>query len=100
MKMNFEIHIYIGTAEIEGNSSYNYPAGEKHAILLYLMENVNSNYNQTKAEETVAKKGFRNIEFTRVGKLTPEKVLNSEQKKYYENAIRNGSTLIVYADSI
>jgi hypothetical protein len=98
--MTFEIHIYLGTACITEKSSYKYPVGEKHAFLFYLKEDENSEYNQFKAEEIITNLGFNEIEFSKVGRLSPDKVGVGDKKKHFNNAVKSGSTLVLYRDPI
>jgi len=51
--MDYEIHIYLGTACIAQGSQHNNPVGEKHPILFYLRENKDSEYNDSKAKQIV-----------------------------------------------
>ncbi|WP_316743849.1 hypothetical protein [Pedobacter antarcticus] len=98
--MNFEIHIYLGSACISENSTRKYPLGERHAFLFYLREEEYSEYNVDKAEDRVAELGFDQIEFSRVGKLDSNRIYTEEKKEYYDNAIESGSTFIFYTDAV
>jgi len=98
--MENEIHIYIGSACVGEKSNLQYPIGERHPFLLYLRADKNSEYNAIEAETVIADIGLDEIEFTKVGKLSPEKVNNDEKREYYKNAIERGATLIVYSDPI
>jgi len=79
--MNNEIHIYIGSGRIEEKSNYNYPAGERHPFLLYLKSHNDLEYNPLEAENTIVKLGLTEIEFTKVGKLSTEKINDDEKKR-------------------
>jgi hypothetical protein len=98
--MNNEIHIYIGSGCIEEKSNYNYPAGERHPFLLYLKADNDSEYNPMEAESTISKLGLNEIEFTKVGKLSTEKINDDEKREHYNNTMKTGSTLIVYSDPV
>lgn len=96
--MNFEIHIYLGSACVTEKSKHKYPIGEKHAFLLYLKQEEKSGYNPIEAEEIIAELGFNNIEFSKVGKVSPDKIGHGDKKEYYDNAIESGFTFILYKD--
>jgi hypothetical protein len=98
--MDHEIHIYVGTACISKKSSYKYPIGEKHAFLFYLKEKDNSEYNPAKAKKLISNRGFDEIEFSRAGKVSLEKIGTGDNKEYYDNAVTTGSTFILYTDPI
>jgi hypothetical protein len=98
--MLYEIHIYLGAGCITEKYSHKYPVGERHAFLLYLKADSNSEYNLIAAEDIVISLGLNEIEFSKVGKLSPEKVNDDEKREYYHNAMKTGSTLIVYSDPI
>jgi len=99
-KMIWEIHIYLGTAAITEKSNYNYPIGERHPFLLYLKANRESEYNHVDAEQVVSRSGLDGIQFSKVGKLDPAMVNNEEKREYYDNAMKNGSTLILYTKPV
>lgn len=98
--MESEIHLYLGSGCIEKVSNYKYPLGERHAFLLYLKADVGSEYDQANAEKAVFDLGINEIEFTKVGKLSLEKLGDSEKTEYYNNALETGSTLVLYSDPI
>ncbi|WP_316838326.1 hypothetical protein [Pedobacter nutrimenti] len=96
--MSFEIHIYLGSACITEKSKHKYPVGEKHAFLFYLKQDKNSEYAPLQAEDIIAELGFSNIEFSRVGKVSPDRIEHGDKKDYYDNAIEQGSTFVLYED--
>lgn len=98
--MNFEIHLYLGSAIITEKSKHSYPIGEKHAFLFYLKQKEKSEYNPLEAEDIITKLGFSNIEFSKVGKVNSDKIGNGDKKEYYDNAVASGSTFILYEDPI
>ncbi|WPU94150.1 hypothetical protein SNE25_01255 [Mucilaginibacter sabulilitoris] len=98
--MEYEIHLFSGTACITEAATYKYPVGEKHAFLFFLRENKNSEYDSLKAEGLIISCGLNKIEFSREGKVSQEKAENSDKKKYYDAAIESGSALILYSDPI
>lgn len=98
--MAYEVHIYSGTACITEKSSYKYPVGEKHPILLYLREEENSEYDPIEAEQIVSNLGLDNVEFSRMGKVSHDKATISNNKEYYHNALKSGSSLVLYTDPI
>lgn len=98
--MPHEIHIYLGAASITSKSNYEYPEGEKHAFLLYLKARKDSEFDYNLAEDVVINEGLTDIEFSKAGKLDKNKVNNQEKLEYYNNAIKTGSTLILYSEPI
>lgn len=100
LSMAFEMHLYIGTARATDKSNSVYPIGEKHAILLFIKEDVNSEYDSIKAEEIVVSTGWDNIEFTRCGKVSEDKIAGNSNEDSYYDAVESGSSLIIYGDPI
>jgi NADH dehydrogenase FAD-containing subunit len=98
--VEYEVHLYSGTACITQKSTHNYPVGEKHAILLYLRAERGSEYDERKAEKLVTGAGLTGVEFSRVGKISLERVALSENKKYFDTALKNEFSLIVYSEPI
>jgi hypothetical protein len=98
--MDYEIHLFSGTACITEAANYKYPVGEKHAFLLFLRQFKNTEYNQFEAEQVVTSCGLNKIEFSRAGKVSQERVENSDKKEYYDSAIESGSALVLYSDPI
>ena len=45
------------------------------------------------AEDIFAERGFSNIEFSKVGKVSPDRVRQGDKKEYYDNAVKSGYTL-------
>ncbi|MVN22665.1 hypothetical protein [Mucilaginibacter arboris] len=97
--MDNEIHLFLGSACITKKSKSNYPIGERHAILFYLRQPKDSDYNTIEAKKIIRESGLNKIEFTKAGKLDFTKV-NIKNKEHYDNAIRHGSTIILYTDPI
>lgn len=96
--MNFEVHLYLGSAIITEKSKHTYPIGEKHAFLFYLKQEEKSEYNPLEAEDIITELGFSNIEFSKVGKVSPDKIGDGDKNEYYDNAVESGSTFILYED--
>jgi len=98
--MDYEMHIYLGTACIAKGSPHNYPVGEKHPILFYLREYKDSEYNESKAKQIVTNLALDKVEFTRVGKLSLDRLKTDEQKRNYESAMELGSALVLYTEAV
>ncbi|MBE9584666.1 hypothetical protein IM792_09435 [Mucilaginibacter sp. JRF] len=98
--MHHEIHIYLGSGRIGKLSRYKFPVGEKHSFLLYLKAAINTDLDLTDAEKAVANYGLYEIEFSKFGKISPDRVNDDETRDNYNNAMATGSTLIVYSDPI
>jgi hypothetical protein len=98
--MEYEVHAYLGTVYIGEGLSEKYTTGEKRAILFYLRADKDSEYDESKAENMIIDLGFVNIEFSKVGKVSPEKVALGSNKEYYYRAIESGSALVLYSDPI
>lgn len=96
--MIFEVHMYLGVACVTDKASYDYPIGEKHAFLFYLKEDKNAEYNPDRAEELISKLGFDKIEFSKAGKLDPDRVVGSDKEEYYDHAMKSGSSFVLYED--
>ncbi|NHA07180.1 hypothetical protein G7092_25505 [Mucilaginibacter sp. HC2] len=98
--MFFEVHLYSGTVLITEKSKTKYLIGDKHAFLLYLRADPNAEYNQGDAEKIIFELGYDKIEFSRVGKVSPEKAAVSNNKIYYDNAIEAGASFVLYSAPI
>ncbi|SDP29986.1 hypothetical protein SAMN05428975_1054 [Mucilaginibacter sp. OK268] len=98
--MLFDVHLYSGTVLISEKSNTKYQIGDKHAFLLYVRADLNAEYNQGNAEEIIFDLGFEEIEFSRAGKVSPEKAAVSHNKIYYDNAVKSGASFVLYSDPI
>jgi hypothetical protein len=98
--MEYEVHAYLGTVYIGEELSEKYPVGEKRAIMFYLRSDKNSEYDENKAENMVFDLGFVNIEFSKVAKISPEKVILGSNKEYYYKALESGAALVLYSDPL
>jgi hypothetical protein len=98
--MEQEVHIYSGSGCITEKSISSYPVGQRHAFLFYLKENKNSELNWEKAEDKIMDAGINDIEFSRAGKVAPEKITTDEKREIYNNTLKSGSSLILYCDPV
>nr|WP_294945646.1 hypothetical protein [uncultured Mucilaginibacter sp.] len=98
--MAYEVHLYLGTALIGEKSNYDYAVGEKHAFLFYLRADVDADYDELEAESIIENAGLDNVEFSRVGKVSPEKAASSEKKQFIDSAIKTGSCIVLYGEPI
>lgn len=97
--MQNEVHIFLGTAIIAEDHTSNYPIGEKHAILLFLREDIGSEYNLTRAKEIIRSCKLKMPEFTKIGRLDPNRI-SDKHRDCYKEALESGSALVLYADPI
>ena len=97
--MNHEIHIFLGSACITKESIQNYPVGERHAFLFFMRVDADSEYNVAKAKKIVRDLGLNKIEFTKVGRLDPDRVTDRNQE-LYSSAMDSGSAIVLYSDPI
>jgi hypothetical protein len=98
--MEYEVHAFLGTVYIGERLSENYPMGEKRGILFYLRADKDSEYDENKAENKIIDLGFVNIQFSKVAKVSPEKVALSSNKEYYYEALESGAALVLYSDPL
>jgi hypothetical protein len=93
----YEVHMFLGKGRISGN--LNYPVGEVHAFIFYLLQYKDTDYDLDNAEETINEIGMDQIEFSKMGKLDASRV-NDNNRVPYEKALEKGSSIVVYTDPI
>lgn len=95
--MDIEIRLYVGVAEANAGNSSGYPSGEKHAFMLYVAQNKNSEPEWGKAEEFLRNENWCNVEVRKTGIASNEKQQEYPFSEMYPNALKNGSALLIYS---
>jgi|GEM_PF-3390004 len=98
--MDFEAHVFVGSARITEEAGSEYSIGNRHAFLLYMKAAKNDEYDLAKADQFIGEAGLDEIEISRSGKVDPLKINNLEKQENFDNAMEAGYTLIVYSDPI
>ena len=101
-----EIAIFLGQADTTENNSAGYPAGERHAIVVFLRQEKDASPNFAQAELEMASRGWRHIEFSKASHGFPceniEKLnsMHPHAGASYEDALLHGFGAVVFADPI
>ena len=99
---NMRVRIFLGLANADKGNIQNYPVGERHAFILYMLQEVDEEPNWQAAEDFLAKSHWSNIELTKTG-LIPDGGPKNKSKPFpemYENAINKGQSLLIYSDPV
>jgi hypothetical protein len=96
-----EIHLFFGIASTGQNSKLGYPAGERHAILIFLRQPANSEPDWEQAKSYVEGAGWNKVDLQKASKVDPKTLDdNPDGKKSYEEAMSNGKAMIVYSEPV
>ena len=95
-----EIHLFLGTASAGQNSKLGYPAGERHAILVFLRQPANTEPDWEQAKSYVESSGWNRVDLQKASKIDPKTLANNRDgKNSYEEAMSNGKAMIVYSET-
>ena len=95
--MSIEIRQYLGTAAaMQGNSS-GYPAGERHAFILYVAQKIGEEPHWDNAAAIVLEKLWGDVELRKTGLLSKGKRLEHPFSEMYPEALEHGSALLIYS---
>lgn len=96
--MKEEVHVFLAEASaLDGNVS-GYPKGERHAMLVFLNQNENTEHDWENAENIIKEAKWNDIEISKAGTLSSEG-LNGKDQKFidsYESALFKGSAILIY----
>ena len=67
--------------------------------MLVFLASFSDNYDWKEAERVARDNGWRDVEFTKAGKITREKIVDQDRaiQACFEQSIENGSAMLVYA---
>jgi hypothetical protein len=91
------VHIFL--AKATSLNAENFPAGERHALHIYLRQPINSDYDYQSAKLVTMKNGWTDIELIQAGTLSePIEIKQEILHTCYAHALENGSAILVYSD--
>jgi len=95
-----QIHLFIGTAGAGPTNRFSYPEGERHAFLCFSRQDDGAEFDWDLAAELVTGRGWMDVDIQRGGIADPATFDESTKHLVlaYEEALSNGSSLIVYAE--
>lgn len=97
---NDKVHVFQANAVSQNSDVTGYPAGEKHAMLIFLRQ-PEEDHDWQEAENRAHSSGWNQVEFRRAGTLG-ESVdhLEETMRKAANSAMSDGSSIVVYADKL
>ena len=92
------VHMYRGSGRAEADHPDGYTEGARHAMLVFLA-GFSDQYDWARAEQVAQAQGWRDVEFTKAGKITTEAIADQDPtlRERYAAALADGSALVVYA---
>lgn len=90
--------MYLAEGVAENDNPQGYPAGEKHAMLIFVA-GYRNDYAWQEAERAAREQHWRDIEFGKAGQVTQAQVAEQDAtiRAGYREALECGSAVIVYA---
>lgn len=95
--MTAEVHIFLARGTASGTESF--PAGQRHAMHIYLRQAAGSRHNWEAAELAALKNGWSQVEILKAGTLpadTPERQ-GEPERSCYKSALESGDAILVYS---
>ena len=97
----YEIHLFLGIAAAEETSKSAFPAGERHALLVFLRQPIGSDHYWSLAESCLEDAGWAQVALQKASTVD-RSVLEIEPtaQSAYEDAMARGSAIVVYSDPV
>ena len=91
--------MFIGTALAGIENSSGFKPDGKHTVLVFL-SGYSESYDWTKAERIASDHGWRDIEFSKAGRVSAEMIAAHDATMHasYRSAIDEGSAFLAYAE--
>lgn len=97
----YEMHLFLGTASAGQNSVGGYPAGERHAMLVFLRQPTNTEPDWERATSNVEETGWTNMDLQKASKVDPKTLeKNPDGKRAYDEAMSKGKAMIIYTEPL
>ena len=94
-----EVHVFTGSAASLSEERTGYPIGERHALLVFLRQAVDSEHDWATAEALVAAESWGDVSLERGGTIGPSSTLG-EMTDMHQAAMTNGGSIIIYRDPL
>jgi hypothetical protein len=94
-----EVHVFAGSAASLSEETTGYPAGERHALLVFLRQPAGSDHDWAAAEALVAAESWADVSLDRGGTIGPSSTLGG-MTGMYDAAMANGGSIIIYSDPL
>jgi hypothetical protein len=97
----FEIKLFLGTAAAEARSALGYPAGERHALLIFCRQLRGTEPDWALARLAAREAGWREIEFLNASTADVCSAdLDETARVSCKDAMAEGSAIIVYSEPV
>jgi hypothetical protein len=98
----YEIHLFLGTAAAGGATNSRFPAGERHALLVFFRQPIGSDHYWNLAESCLEDAGWAQVALQKASKVVDRSVLEIEPiaRSAYEDAMIRGSAIVIYSDPV
>lgn len=99
---DYRIHIFLASGAAGPSNQFGYPGGERHALLILLRQPDGSDHDWDSAANHATEAGWTDVSTTKGGYLQADALqdIPAESVSAYEDALEQGSSIIVYADAI
>lgn len=95
--MSTEVHIFLAVGW--ATAATRYPAGEPHAMNIYVCQRAGTDHDWPAAEVVAMQGGWTEIEFRNAGIVTAEG-LEEPLLSCYQSAVNDGHALLVYDEPV
>ena len=97
----YEVNMFFGTAAAMAGNEHSYPAGERHALLVFLRQLNDTEPDWSLAESVVTNKGWFDVQLDQASVVDPSALdFEPNTRPTYEHAITEGWALIVFSDPV
>ena len=97
----YEIQLFLATGTASDDNQFGYPAGERHALLIFSREVAGSQSNWSSAETQALEGGWFDLELQMASVVDPATLDQTDGgRASYEHALVHGAAIIVYSDAL
>lgn len=95
--MSTDVHIFLAVGK--ATAATRYPAGEFHAVHIYVRQRIGTDHDWAAAEVVAMQGGWTDLEFRNAAVMNPDG-LEEPMRSCHETAVNDGHALLVYDEPV
>jgi hypothetical protein len=97
----YDVNMFFGTAAAMAGNEHSYPAGERHALLVFSRQLNGTEPDWSLAESVATNKGWFDVQLNQASVVDPSALdVEPNARLSYEQAMTEGWALIVFSDPV
>lgn len=97
-----DVMLFLGEAVAEAENSLHYPAGQKHAAIVFLRQESGSAPDWPRAAAELERKGWSDVNLAKASPVSVEALdsVHPHASASYEDALKDGFAVLIFSESI